>query len=125
MNASTKGVGVLALGMLLGSGSCILACGCERPPSGVVQGSVRAEAAEGVPNAALELRQESGVEWVHTVVTDGAGAFVFEDVPAPADYTLTVQPPEGWTLAPGQVSSVSLSVAGSARVDADFTLRAP
>jgi hypothetical protein len=125
MTLSTKLVGLLALAMLLGSGSCILACGCERPPSGTVQGAVRSEAAQGVPGAALELRAQGGGGWVHTVVSGADGGFLFDNVPAPADYTLTLQPPHGWSLAPGQAPSASVHMGGEGTVEVDFILRAP
>jgi Carboxypeptidase regulatory-like domain len=123
MRVSTKIVGLLATAMLLGSGSCILACGCGRPPNGMVRGSVRTEAAQGVPGAALELRSQgsSGV----TQVTGADGGFAFGGVGGQGNYTLTVQPPAGWSLAPGQAPSASLWVGAEDTVTVDFILRAP
>lgn len=125
MNVSTRIVGVMALAMLLGSGSCILACGCERPPPGIVRGSVQTETAQGVPGAALELRTNMDGGWSHTVVTGASGAFEFASVPGQGDYTLTVQPPTGWTLAPGQPPSAAVWVGSEDTTTVNFTLRAP
>lgn len=125
MTVSTKIVGVLALAMLLGSGSCILACGCERPPPGMVRGAVRTEAAQGVPGAAVELRAQDGEDWRHTIVTGADGAFAIYPVPGQGSYALTVQPPQGWSLAPGQAASVSLFVGEQDTTVASFILRAP
>jgi Carboxypeptidase regulatory-like domain len=119
-----KAIGALAAAMLLGSGSCVLACGCERPPSGAVRGSVRTEAGDGVPGAALELRARPVENWTHTVVSGADGSFSFPVVPALSDYTLTVQPPAGWALAPGQDATASFRLGAEQTVEARFTLRA-
>lgn len=125
MRRSVMLTGAMALAMLLGSGSCILACGCERPPRGTVHGAVRAEAGQGVADAALELRALGGGGWTHTVTSGANGAFTFQDVPAPDAYTLTAQPPSGWTLAPGQAPSTQVQVGADATVRVDFVVRAP
>jgi hypothetical protein len=125
MKRRTAVTGVLALGMLLGSGSCILACGCGRPPASVVHGRVREDRGPGVGGAALELRLEGTGGWTETVTSSANGAFRFGEVPPQADYTLTVQPPTGWTLAPGQDPSARFFVGSEDTVRVEFVLRAP
>lgn len=124
MKRSTVVTGVLALGMLLGSGSCILACGCGRPPNGVVRGTVRTEAAQGVAGAALELRDQPPTGSGVTLVTGADGAYAFTGVGGQGSYTLRVQPPQGWSLAPGQAASVPVRVGAQDTVVVDFVVRA-
>lgn len=125
MKRSTMATGVLALAMLLGSGSCILACGCGRPPASYVRGTVRSEAGQGVGGAALELRRLGTGGWTETLTSAAHGGFYFGEVPSQGDYTLTVQPPAGWTLAPGQAPSAAFWVGAEDSVRVDFVLRAP
>lgn len=125
MKPTTVVTGVLALGMLLGSGSCILACGCGRPPASVVHGRVREERGPGVAGAALELRLEGTGGWVETTTSAANGAFRFAEVPGQYDYTLTVVPPAGWTLAADQPPSMQMFVGSEDTVRVEFVLRAP
>lgn len=125
MKRRTVVTGVLALGMLLASGSCILACGCGRPPAGVVHGTVRAENGQGVPGAALELRTQSPGGWHQTVLSAANGTYRFPQVQGQVDYALTVQPPAGWTLAPGQPASTQFFMTPEDTLRVDFVLRAP
>lgn len=124
MKRSTIVTGVLALGMLLGSGSCILACGCGRPPHGVVRGTVRTQVGQGVAGAALELRGQPSTGSGVTRVTGADGAYAFTGVGGQGGYTLRVQPPQGWSLAPGQAASVPVWVGGQDTVVVDFVVRA-
>ncbi|HEX6038171.1 carboxypeptidase-like regulatory domain-containing protein [Longimicrobium sp.] len=125
MKRQTVVTGVLALGMLLGSGSCILACGCGRPPASVVHGTVRAENGQGVAGAALELRNTAPNGWHQTVVSAADGVYRFPEVQGQVDYALTVQPPAGWTLAPGQAASTQFFMTPEDTLRVDFVLRAP
>jgi hypothetical protein len=101
MKRTTIATGVLALGMLLGT-----------------------EAAQGVAGAALELRSGPSPNSAVTLVTGGDGAYAFTSVGGQGSYTLTVQPPQGWSLVPGQAASVPVSPGAQDTVVVDFVVRA-
>lgn len=125
MRRRTVATGVLALGMLLGSGSCILACGCGRPPTSVVHGTVRAEGGQGVAGAGVELRATGGGDWRRAVESAADGAYRFPEVQGQMDYTLMVVPPPGYRLADTQPALTPLWVGAEDTVRVDLVLRAP
>ncbi len=123
MKRTTIATGLLSLGLLLGSGSCILACGCGRPPDGVVRGTVYGPMAEGVSGAALELRDAASSGAGVTQVTGADGTFAFTGVGGQGRYTLRVQPPSGWSLLPGQPASVDVTLGAQDTVVVAFIIR--
>lgn len=127
MKRQTLVTGVLALGMLLGSGSCILACGCGRPPASVVHGTVRAQDGRGVANAGVEIRGAGGTggsAWRQTVTSAADGAYRFPEVQGQRDYTLMLMPPPGYRLADTQPVLTPIRVGPEDTVRVDFALHA-
>jgi len=78
--------------------------GCDddptAPPStATVMGQVLDAEGEGVSDALIRLN--APVQPTRTVTSDSEGTWAFEGIP-PADYTVSVDPPEGWILAPAE-----------------------
>ncbi len=96
---------LLASVLTLGSGSCFPACGCMFPETGRVLGTVRDASGAGVQHGVLQLRAviESRTP-TRTATSAADGTYAFRSTQVHGAYELTLTPPPGRVLAPGQVN---------------------
>lgn len=87
---------------------------------GAVSGQVTDEA--GTPLAGVDLRVD-GPEGPGTLTTDASGAYALDQL-APGTYTVSVVPPEGYTVAGPESVTVTVTAAGEVYVDQSFVLAA-
>jgi pimeloyl-ACP methyl ester carboxylesterase len=112
---------LFAAALLIGSctGDAVSPLKTNRPPDpGTLSGSVLTEAGDPVPGARVEVTSERTTE-LHQALSDAAGQFVIERLPA-GHYSVIVTPPSGYeglttaaavvTLRPDQGADVALKV---------------
>ncbi|HEU5210139.1 MAG TPA: plastocyanin/azurin family copper-binding protein [Longimicrobiales bacterium] len=91
--------------------------GTTEPQTGTVSGSVEA-AGTGVPGATLTLVRAQSTR---TATSSGTGAFSFASV-ATGSWTLGIDPPEGFVLAPNQDETVAVTVNANQTTTVEFAL---
>lgn len=87
---------------------------------GAIGGAVTDQDGSFVPGATIEVTGPDGTE---TLTTDDEGNYYLDDLP-PGDYTITITPPDGFTVVGDSSLDVTLTAAGESRLDQDFEIAA-
>lgn len=87
---------------------------------GAIGGTVLDDSGDFVPGATIEITGPDGTE---TLTTDEEGNYYLDDL-SPGDYTITITPPDRYTVVGDESLEVTLTAAGESRLDQDFEVAA-